>query len=266
MNFDAVVYLVDDDPGVLKGLTRLLCTEGYTVQAFDSADEFLLAHDPLVSGCVVLDLFMPNIDGLALQQALLASACERFIIFMTGYGDIDTVVQAMKAGAVDFLTKPFYDEDLLAAVRNAIAKDQRARKARQELQSIRWRMDRLTPREREVLQHVVAGRLNKQIAADLGIAEKTIKVHRARAMEKMGAASLAELVRITVGADVGAVAEIPLHDQTERHEKSAAWRYHAQDRRVEDRRVQDRRAPALRDAGKGMRLDLGPIGRRREGA
>jgi len=165
MSLEAIVYMVDDDPGVLKALTRLLHTEAYTVRAFASAEEFLLAHDPLVPGCIVLDIHMPNIDGLALQEALLASASERFIIFVTGHGDIATSVQAMKAGAVDFLTKPFHDEDFLAAVRSAIAKDEQARKVRSELQSIRWRMDTLTPREHQVMQHVVAGRLNKQIAA-----------------------------------------------------------------------------------------------------
>lgn len=217
MSLESIIYMVDDDPGVLKALTRLLRTEAYTVQAFASAGEFLLAHDPLAPGCVVLDIHMPDIDGLALQEALLASASERFIVFVTGHGDIATSVQAMKAGAVDFLTKPFHDEDFLAAVRNAIAKDQQARTLRTELQSIRWRIDTLTPREHQVLQHVVAGRLNKQIAADLGIAEKTIKVHRARAMEKMGAASLAELVRISVKADIGAVAAGRLNDRPDGH-------------------------------------------------
>jgi two-component system, LuxR family, response regulator FixJ len=219
MNVEPVVYLVDDDPGVLKALIRLLRAEGYAAQAFNSPVEFLREHDPLAPGCVVLDICMPNIDGLALQQDLLTSGCERVIVFVTGHGDIATSVQAMKAGAVDFLTKPFYDEDFLAAVRNAIAKDEHARKVRLELQSIRWRMATLTPRERQVLQHVVAGRLNKQIAADLGIAEKTIKVHRARAMEKMCVASLAELVRITVEADVGAVVENSPHDKTDRYGK-----------------------------------------------
>lgn len=216
MSLESTVYMVDDDAGVLKALTRLLHTEAYTVRAFASAGEFLLAHDPLVPGCVVLDIHMPDIDGLALQEALLASASERFIVFVTGHGDIATSVQAMKAGAVDFLTKPFNDEDFLAAVRNAIAKDQQARTLRSEIQSIRWRMDTLTPREHQVLQHVVAGRLNKQIAADLGIAEKTIKVHRARAMEKMGAASLAELVRISVKAGIGVAAAGRVNDPADR--------------------------------------------------
>lgn len=237
MNFDEVVYLVDDDPGVLKALSRLLRTEGYAVQPFASAKEFLSAHDPLVSGCVVLDMLLPNIDGLELQQVLLASDCERFIIFVTGHGDIDTSVRAMKAGAVDFLTKPFNDEDLLAAVRKAIARDGQARRVRSELQSIRLRMNRLTPREHEVMQHVVAGRLNKQIAADLGIAEKTIKVHRARAMEKMGVASLAELVRITFEADVGAIAEDPLHGLPGYCGKPGMWPYRRQERRARPRGI-----------------------------
>jgi two-component system, LuxR family, response regulator FixJ len=226
MSFEPVVYIVDDDPGVLKALSRLLRAEGFAARAFSSAEEFLLAHDPLAPGCVVLDICMPQLDGLALQQALLASASERCIIFMTGHGDVAASVQAMKAGAVDVLTKPFHDEEFLAAVRNAISRDEHARKVRSALQSIRWRMATLTPREYQVLQHVVLGRLNKQIAADLGIAEKTIKVHRARAMEKMGVASLAELVRVTVEADVGAVAEHFLFDEAEQSEKAELARRH----------------------------------------
>ena len=207
LNAEPIVYLVDDDPSILKALSRLLSVAGMTVQTFSSSEEFLLAHDPLVPGCVVLDICMPNYDGLALQQALLKLTNERFIIFMTGHGDIDTSIRAMKAGAVDYLTKPIDDEDFLAAIQNAIIKDKHARMVRTELQSIRWRMATLTPREHQVLQHVVAGRLNKQIAGDLGIAEKTIKVHRARVMDKMGVTSLAELVRIIVEVDVGAIPE-----------------------------------------------------------
>jgi len=201
MNIDPIVYVVDDDPAVLKALTRLLQADGHVTQTFSSPHQFLAAHDPAVPGCLVLDLCMPDSNGLALQQALLESGSERFIIFITGHGDVVDSVQAMKAGAVDFLTKPVHDESFLAAVRNAIEKDEGARSMRQRRQAIRCRMETLTPREHQVLRHVVAGRLNKQIAADLGTAEKTIKVHRARAMEKMGATSLAELVRITVAAD-----------------------------------------------------------------
>jgi len=212
MNVEPVVYVVDDDPGVLKALSRLLRVEGYAVQAFNSPEDFLQEHDPHAPGCLVLDMRMPNLNGLVLQQALLASADERFIVFITGHGDVAASVQAMKAGAVDFLTKPFCDEDFLAAIRRAMEKDEHARKLRLWLETIHERMETLTPREQQVLRHVVAGRLNKQIAADLGIAEKTIKVHRARAMEKMGAASLAELVRIVVELNVGVMAEGSFHE------------------------------------------------------
>ena len=163
---------------------------------FPSPAAFLEQHDPATPGCLVLDVALPGLDGLELQQALAASGCARPIVFITGRGDIPTSVRAMKSGAVDFLTKPVDDEELLAAVRNAIEMDRRARVAQVELDALGQRLASLTPREREVLAHVVAGRLNKQIAADLGTVEKTIKVHRARVMEKMAARSLADLVRI----------------------------------------------------------------------
>jgi two-component system response regulator FixJ len=213
MNTQPVVYLVDGDPGEMPALRRLLQAEAMTVQAFGTAEEFLLAHDPLVPGCAVLDICVPGLGGLDLQQSLQASGSERFIVFMTGRGDVAASVQAMKAGAVDFLLKPFDDEDFLAAVRDALARDAHARKVRLALESIRWRLATLTPREHQVLQHVVVGRLNKQIAADLGIAEKTIKVHRARAMEKMGVGTLAELIRKTVEVEVGALVEHGLDNQ-----------------------------------------------------
>jgi FixJ family two-component response regulator len=192
------VFMVDDDPSVLNALARLVRAEGYAVRCFESPETFLTQHDPAVPGCAVLDVFMPNLNGLALQRTLLASGCARFIVFIADQGDISTGVQAMKAGAVDFLIKPFQDEDFLNAIGDAIAKDDAARQARAQLESIRQRLATLTAREREVLQHVVVGQLNKQIAADLGTVEKTIKVHRARVMEKMGAASLAELVCLAV--------------------------------------------------------------------
>jgi FixJ family two-component response regulator len=157
-----------------------------------------MQHDPAAPGCVVLDMVMPSVGGLALQRNLLASGCERFIIFITGHGDIPSSVEAMKAGAVDVLTKPFHDQEFLDAVRVAVARDDSARATYAQLQSIRQRLATLTRREREVLEHVVTGRLNKQIAADLGTVEKTIKVHRARVMEKMRVSSLAELVRLTL--------------------------------------------------------------------
>lgn len=202
---ETVVYLVDDDEGVLKSLGRLLQAEGLHALAFQSAAGFLRGHDPQAPGCVVLDMRLPDGGGLALQQALLASGCARPVIFMTGFGEVADSVQAMKAGAVDFLVKPCDEAELLAAVRKALARDDEARRVRTELQRIRGRLASLTPREHEVLQQVVFGRLNKQIAADLGIAEKTIKVHRARAMEKMGASSLADLVRKTVEVEAGVV-------------------------------------------------------------
>lgn len=227
MNYEPIVYVVDDDPCVLKALSRLLRVEGYTARAYNSSEEFLLEHDPRIPGCVVLDLQMPKLDGLAVQDVLRASPAERFIIFITGQGDIPTSVQAMKAGAVDVLTKPFLDEDFLAAIRSAIVKDKHARKAQAELESIRGRMGTLTPREQQVLRHVVVGRLNKQIAADLGIAEKTIKVYRARAMDKMGVGSLAELVRLAVkaDADAGSVAArtLPGSIECHQHHEQAAF-------------------------------------------
>jgi FixJ family two-component response regulator len=188
--------VVDDDPSVLRALTRLLSAAGLEARGFPSPAAFLQAHDPAVPGCLVLDVALPGLDGLELQQALSAADCARPIVFITGRGDIPTTVRAMKGGALDFLTKPVNDGDLLAAVRNAIEIDRVARNAQVEMDVIRQRLASLTPREREVLAHVVAGRLNKQIAADLGTVEKTIKVHRARIMEKMAVRTLADLVRV----------------------------------------------------------------------
>jgi two-component system response regulator FixJ len=207
MDVEPVVYLVDDDQLEKQALCRLLQAEAMTVRAFGTAEEFLRAHDPLAPGCAVLDIGLPGLGGLGLQHALLEAGSERFIVFMTGRGDVAVSVQAMKAGAVDFLVKPFLYTDFVAAVRNALALDEYARKVRVALGSIQRCLATLTPREHQVLRQVVEGRLNKQIAADLGIAEKTIKVHRARAMEKMGAGSLAVLVRKTVEVEVGALVE-----------------------------------------------------------
>jgi FixJ family two-component response regulator len=190
------VFLVDDDPSILRALTRLLRAAGHQVSAFRSPRDFLAQHDPAVPGCVVLDLAMPGLNGLELQTALAASGCQRPIIFVSGHGDVPSSVRAMKAGAIDFLTKPVSEENLLAAIERAIDRDRLMRQSRAELQAIGDRLNRLTPREREVLQHVVTGQLNKQIAADLGTVEKTVKVHRSRVMEKMGVRSLADLVRM----------------------------------------------------------------------
>jgi len=167
------------------------------VRAFASQQEFLGQHDPSAPGCLVLDVAMPEKNGLELQQELAASGDERAVVFITGQGDISTSVRAMKAGAVDFLTKPFNDTELLQAVQAAMDRDARMRHDRAERREVERKLATLTLRERQVLEHVVAGQLNKHIAADLGTVEKTIKVHRGRIMQKMGAASLVELVRMT---------------------------------------------------------------------
>jgi FixJ family two-component response regulator len=198
------VFVVDDDPGVVKALARLLRVNGYAVQTFTSPQEFLGKHNPSIPGCALLDVSMPGIDGLELQRALAASedTC-RPIIFLTGKGDIPTSVRAMKAGAVDFLTKPANDGEILAAIARAADQDSRARRDFTELEVIKRKIATLTPREREVLRHVVAGRLNKQIAGDLGTVEKTVKVHRGRMMVKMGVRTVADLVRLAEKVGIG---------------------------------------------------------------
>ena len=196
------VLIVDDDPAVLKGLSRLLRSAGLAVATFSSPREFLDRHDPNVPGCVVLDVAMPGLNGLELQEGLIARGAEQPIIFLTGHGDIPMSVKAMKRGAVDFLTKPMNDDDLLKAVRVAIEKNSLQRRARAEVAEIQRRLATLTPREREVLEHVITGQLNKQTAADLGTVEKTIKVHRARVMEKMKVHSVAELVHLAGRAGI----------------------------------------------------------------
>jgi FixJ family two-component response regulator len=198
----SVVFVVDDDPGVRKALTRLLRAAELEVCCFASALDFLKQHDRSQAGCLLLDLALPGLNGLELQEALAASGCERSIVFISGEADIPASVKAMKAGAVDFLTKPFEDEVLLAAIRTAIERDLQSRRARAQRDSIEQRLASLTQREREVLEHVVSGQLNKQIAADLGTVEKTIKVHRARVMSKMRVASVAELVRLAEQAGI----------------------------------------------------------------
>ena len=192
----ATVFVVDDDASICRALVRLLAAAGLEARAFASAAAFLEAHDAAAPGCLVLDLAMPGLDGIGLQQALAGADCPRPIVFLTGHGDIPSSVRAMKGGAVDFLTKPVDEGELLGAVQRALERDRVARAAWRELEVHTQRLAALTPREREVLEHVVAGRLNKQIAADLGTVEKTIKVHRARLMQKMAVRSLADLVRV----------------------------------------------------------------------
>jgi FixJ family two-component response regulator len=198
------IFVVDDYAPVRRSISRLLHAAGFAVVAFASAQEFLAQYDPAVWGCLVLDVAMPALNGLDLQQILAKAGSLLPIIFLTGEGDIPKSVQAMKHGASDFLTKPVNDEDLLAAVRVAIEKNRALRQKQAKLSEIRARLATLTPREREVLEYVVAGKLNKQIAGDLGTVEQTVKVHRARVMEKMRVRSVAELVRLTQRCGIGA--------------------------------------------------------------
>jgi two-component system, LuxR family, response regulator FixJ len=191
-----IIHVVDDDPSFRTAVTRLLRAAKYEVRGYASASEFLESDPCAVPGCILLDLQMPGLSGLDLQH-VLAQMEERLpIIFLTGHGDIPASVRAMKAGAVDFLTKPVQREALLSAVRNALDVDAKGRAARTVLRERRDRYENLTAREREVLVHVVSGRLNKQIASDLGTAERTIKAHRASIMEKLRVQSVAELVRL----------------------------------------------------------------------
>ena len=199
----STVFVVDDATPVRKALSRLLRTAGFTVAAFASAEEFLAQYDPHTPGCLVIDLVMPAVSGLELQSILAQKGSVLPIIFLTAHGDIPKSVQAMKHGASDFLTKPVNDEDLLAAVRVAIEKDRALRREQVELSEVRARLATLTPREREVLEYVVAGKLNKEIAGDLGTVEQTVKVHRAHVMQKMRVQSLAELVRLTERCGIG---------------------------------------------------------------
>jgi FixJ family two-component response regulator len=193
---EPTIFIVDDEASVRNAVARLLRSEGYEVATFASPTEFLAEHNHAVPGCVVLDMAMPDLNGLEVQRALAERHGARPIVFLTGRADVPMCAQAMKRGAADFLMKPANDEDLLAAVRRAVTRDRRSRQSRAELESIRTRLTTLTPREREVLEHVVAGQLNKQIAGDLGTVEKTIKVHRARVMRKMRVTSVAELARL----------------------------------------------------------------------
>jgi FixJ family two-component response regulator len=192
-----IVHVVDDDDSVRTAVVRLLQAAGYEARGYASAGAFLLGRsDRSAPGCVVLDVRLPGPSGLDLQEALARLDASLPIVFLTGHGDIPMSVRAMKAGAVDFLTKPANRDVLLAAVRAALARDTETRAAREGLREFRVRYDSLTPREREVFAGVVAGKLNKQIAAELGTAERTIKAHRAQVMEKMQVASVAELVHV----------------------------------------------------------------------
>lgn len=193
---DPIVFVVDDDESVREALKRLLRSVGLAAETFASAHDFLQHERPDRPACLVLDIRMPRMSGLDLQRELASAETTPPIIFITGHGDIPMAVQAMKDGAVEFLQKPFNDQELIDAIHRAIECDIQARSKSAEIGDIQQRANALTPREGEVMAYVVSGMLNKQIAYDLGTSEKTIKVHRARVMEKMKADSLAELVRL----------------------------------------------------------------------
>jgi FixJ family two-component response regulator len=191
----ATIFLVDDDDSVLRGLGRLLRAAGYATKPFASPAEFLAQLPKDTPGCAVLDLRMPGLDGLELQQAMARNGCHLPVIFISGHGDVPASVKAVKAGAVDFLLKPFDEQQLLEAISQALAKDSAVRAARAEATALRVLHANLTPREREVCTLVSQGLPNKQIAEQLGTSEKTIKVHRGRVVQKLGVGSVAELVR-----------------------------------------------------------------------
>ncbi|MCL4788664.1 MAG: response regulator [Verrucomicrobia bacterium] len=198
-----IVYVLDDEPDMVKALTRLLRAKRFEVRAFTSVRAFLEAYRPEDPACLVLDVAMPELDGLELQRRLDQQDIPLPIIFLTGHGDIPMSVRAIKAGATDFLTKPVDAAALVAAVRVALQTAENRRQTLAELQDLKTRLASLTPREREVMEHVVAGQLNKQVAADLGTGEQNIKLHRAHVMEKMGVESLADLVRAAERLGVG---------------------------------------------------------------
>ena len=193
---DSIVFVIDDDPSVRSAITSLIRSVGMRVESFPSAQEFMVSKRPDAPACLVLDVRMPGVSGLDLQRELADAHIRIPIIFITGHGDIPMSVRAMKAGAVEFLTKPFRDQDLLDAISQAIERDRADRSQYSELAELRRRFNGLTPREKEVMELVVSGLLNKQIAARLNISEITVKLHRHQVMEKMEAPSLADLVRM----------------------------------------------------------------------
>jgi len=191
-----VIAVVDDDPSVREGLQSLIRSAGWSVETFASAQEFLARPRAKAPSCLILDLQLPDLSGLDLQKRMAATNLEIPIVFLTGHGDIPASVQAMKAGALEFLTKPVDEQDLLRAIQEAIDRDRRTRQQHADMHELRSRHDSLTAREREVMQQVISGLLNKQVAAELNITEFTVKIHRGQVMRKMHADSLADLVRM----------------------------------------------------------------------
>jgi len=201
------IFIVDDDPGVLKSLARLVRTAGYAVRTFSSAIEYLKNQEPEIPGCLVVDFLMPRLDGHQLQAALLRKSDTRQIVFISGTSDVPAAVDAIKAGAVDFLIKPITSQALLKAITAAVAQEAKSAQRQAQLAEINIKLARLTQREAEVVSHVIAGRRNKRIAWDLGTVEKTIKVHRGRAMKKLGVHTVVDLVRLTENAGLKPYAE-----------------------------------------------------------
>lgn len=199
----ATVYVVDDEPDMLKAVERLLGAAGFLVRTFPSPEQFLAQHDDMAPGCIVLDLALPGLNGLELQQALQAQGSSLPIVFLTGRGDIAASVRAMKLGAADFLTKPVDADELIAAVDAALERNREQRADRAEKHLVASRLAALTAREREVFELIAQGRLNKQIAAECGTVEKTIKFHRANLMRKLGVRTVADLVRLAERAGTG---------------------------------------------------------------
>jgi two-component system, LuxR family, response regulator FixJ len=190
------VFIVDDDHAVRDALRMLIKSVGLPVQVFASGDEFLAAWRPELRGCVVADIRMPGMSGLEMQEALQARGCRLPVIFITGHGDVPMAVEAMKAGALDFVQKPFRDQDLLDRINEGLQQEKNLRQVELEIEDISGRLEALTPRERQVLDRVVAGQPNKVIAMDLDVSQRTVEIHRARVMEKMQARSLAQLVQM----------------------------------------------------------------------